>query len=104
MLVGSNPHRLEIVSVLAVTSSLLNLLIGNLEAREIASDDQSQAVPGCEVALVVESEIGGRCVIRIGLGNDGIQIAARHAARSTASKGVPFPNLLCLRERVCGVE
>ena len=51
MLVRSDPHRLKIVAILALPRRLLNLLVGNLEARQIMSHDEPDTVFGAHVAL-----------------------------------------------------
>ena len=51
VLVGGDPHRLEVVRGLALARGLLHLFVRNIVARELMADDKAKAIVGRQVAL-----------------------------------------------------
>src|SRR5581483_7238853 len=98
MLVRGDSHGLEIAAILTLPTCLLNLLVGNLEAREVMAHDEPDTVFGGQVALVVSREIAGGATVRVALRNDRIQVAAGHVARRAGSQRTSLPGVLDSRE------
>ena len=65
MLVGDDPHGFKVVAILALTCSLLELLVGNFVAREGMAHNQAQAVFRREFALVVRRKSAGGALVGV---------------------------------------
>ena len=79
---------------------LLQLLVGNLVARQFVPNDESKAIFGSEVALVTEREIARGARIGVILRDHGIQIMVGHAAAGAGAHRYSFPRILpCAKRR-----
>ena len=79
VLVGSDPHRLEVIRVLPLPSCLLDELIWNLVARELVPHGQVEVIFGSQVPLEIDREITRRTRVRKIFRNHGIQVVVGHA-------------------------
>ena len=80
MLIGDDPHVLEVVAILPLAGGLLHLLVGYVIARQLVAEHEAQAVVRGEVALVAGGEISRGSVVGVVLRNGRTQIAAGHRA------------------------
>ena len=65
MLVRDDPHGFEIVSILALTRRLLNLLVGHNKSGEFVADGETQAVMIGEIPLIAHAEIPRGAGVRV---------------------------------------
>src|ERR1700691_6032891 len=83
---------------------LLNQFVRKLVARQLVTDDQTEAVLRRDVALIMDGEVTSRTAVREVLRNHGIQIVARYGAARAGAKRILAPDVLSLRERTGRVK
>ena len=104
MLVRGDPHGFEITAILTLPSALLNLLVGNLEARQIMPHNEPDTVFGSQVALVASGKVAGSATVGVVLRNDRLQVAAGHVARRAGADGTCLPGVLHSGESAGSIE
>ena len=94
MLIGGDADGFKIVSILALTRRLLNLLVGHEKTGKFVADGETQAVVIGEIALIARAEITRGAVVGVVLEDRRIQIAVGHRAFSADSERVLSPSVL----------
>src|SRR4029077_6882139 len=63
--IGNDAHRFEVIAILTLSNGLLDLFVGNVVDHKAVAEDETETVPGREIALVVDGKISRRSVVGV---------------------------------------
>src|SRR5258707_11263085 len=99
VLIGSRAHALEVIAVLQLPGGLLDLLVGELEAREFMAKREADAVAVGQIPFVAYRIAAGGGGIGEILRYNRIEVPIGPVAAGADAQGVLAPLVLRLRER-----
>src|SRR5215469_2481081 len=103
MLIGDDAHRLEIVTILSLSSRFLDLLVGDLKARKSPPCYHAHAVVDGHIPLIMNRKIAGRGAVPEILRHHRIQVMCRHAPGRTRPERIAMPGILPASKSACRI-